>query len=63
MARCFAYLESQGVGPLGLFAMDLQDATAIARQLALEMNLSFGGYLVVVVETWLRVLRKSTSYF
>ena len=53
MARCFAYLESQGVGPLELSAMDLQDATAIARQLTFEMNLRYGGYLVEAVETWL----------
>ena len=54
MARCFAYLESQGVGFVELCVMDLQDATAIARQLASEMNLTFGGYLVEAVETWLR---------
>ena len=53
MARCFAYLESQGVGPLELSAMDLQNATAIARQLAFEINLTFGD-LVEAVETWLR---------
>ena len=41
MARCFAYRESQGVGPLELSAKDLQDAAAIARQLAFEMNLTF----------------------
>ena len=43
MARCFAYLESEGVGPLELSAMDLQDATATARQLAFEMNFPFKG--------------------
>ena len=30
------------------------DATDIARQLAFKMNLTFGGYLVEAVETWLR---------
>ena len=50
MARCLAYLESQGVGPLELSA---QDATAIARQLAFEMDLPYEGYLVEAVESWL----------
>ena len=54
MARCFAYLESQGIGPLELAAMSLEDTTAIAKQLAFEMNIPYGGYLDEAVETWLR---------
>ena len=62
--RCFAYLEFQGVGPLELSAMALQDATAIARQLAFEMNIPYGGYLVEAVESsGYGVLKKSVSYF
>ena len=30
MARCFAYLESQGIGPLELATMSFKDTTAIA---------------------------------
>ena len=54
MARCFAYLESQGIGALELAAMSLEDITAIAKQLAFEMNIPYGGYLDEAVETWLR---------
>ena len=54
MARCFAYLESQGIGPLELAAMSLEDTTAIAKQLAFEMNIPYGGYLDEAVETCLR---------
>ena len=39
MARCFAYLESQGIGPLELATMSLEDTTAIAKQLAFEMTI------------------------
>ena len=51
MARCFAYLEVQGVGSLELSAMKLRDTTDIAKQLALEMNITLSGYLVEAVET------------
>ena len=38
--------------------MSLEDAVAIAKQLAFEMNIPFGGYLVEAVETWLRGARE-----
>ena len=34
--------------------MSLEDTTAIAKQLAFEMNIPYGGYLDEAVETWLR---------
>ena len=49
--RCLTYLESQGIGPLELAAMSLEDTTAIAKQLAFEMNIPYGGYLDEAVET------------
>ena len=52
--RCLTYLEFQGIGPLELAAMSLEDTTAIAKQLAFEMNIPYGGYLDEAVETWLR---------
>ena len=52
--RCLTYLEFQGMGPLELAAMSLEDSTAIAKQLAFEMNIPYGGYLDEAVETWLR---------
>ena len=51
MARCFAYLETQAIGPLELAAMSMEEAPAIAKQLAFEMNIPYGGYLVEAVET------------
>ena len=54
MARCLAYLESQAIGPLELAAMSLEDTPAIAKQLAFEMNIPYGGYLDEAVDTWLR---------
>ena len=45
MARCFAYLEFQGIGPLELATMSLKNTTAIAKQLAFEL-------------TWLRGARE-----
>ena len=41
MARCYAYLESQGIRPLELSAMAEEDASDIAKQLAFEMSLPF----------------------
>ena len=54
MARCFTYLESQGIGPLEMATMSLEDTTAIAKQLAFEMNIPYGSYLDEAVETWLQ---------
>ena len=54
MARCFAYLESQGIGHLELATMSLGDTAAIAKQLAFEMNIPYGSYLDDEVETWLQ---------
>ena len=54
MARCFAYLESQGIGPLEQATMSLEDTTAIAKQVAFEMNIPYGSYLDEAVETWLQ---------
>ena len=34
--------------------MSLEDTPAIAKQLAFEMNIPYGGYLDEAVETWLR---------
>ena len=58
MARCLAYLESQGIGPLELATMSLGDTTAIAKQLAFEMNIPYGGYLDEAVDTWLQGARE-----
>ena len=52
MARCFAYLESQEIGPLKLATMCLEDTPA--KHLAFEMNIPYGGYLEEAVDTWLR---------
>ena len=41
-------------GDLPVAAMSLEDTTAIAKQLAFEMNIPYGGYLDEAVETWLR---------
>ena len=38
--------------------MELRDATDIAKQLAFEMNITFGGYLVEAVETWLQGVKE-----
>ena len=54
MARCFAYLESQGIGPLELAMVSLEDTSASAKQLAFEMNIPSGSYLDEAVETWLQ---------
>ena len=54
MARCFAYLESQGIGPLELATMSFKDTAAIAKQLGFEMNIPYGSYLDEAVETWLQ---------
>ena len=54
MVRCFAYLESQGIDPLHLATMSLEDTSAIAKQLAFEMNIPYGSYLDEAVETWLQ---------
>ena len=58
MARCLAYLESQGIGPLELATMSLGDTAAIAKQLAFEMNIPYGGYLDEAVDTWLQGARE-----
>ena len=34
--------------------MELRDATDISKQLAFERSITFGGYLVEAIETWLR---------
>ena len=54
MTGCSAYLESQGIGPHELAAMSLKDTTAIAKQLAFEMNIPYGNYLDEAVDTWLQ---------
>ena len=58
MARCLAYLESQGIGPLELATMSLGDTAAIAKQLAFEMSIPYGGYLDEAVDTWLQGARE-----
>ena len=58
MARCLAYLESQGIGPLELATMSLGDTTATAKQPAFEMNIPYGGYLDEAVDTWLQGARE-----
>ena len=35
--------------------MSLEDTTAIAKQLAFEMNIPYGGYLDEAVETWIGI--------
>ena len=56
MARCFAYLESQGIGPLELATMSFQDKLLLRNS---EMNIPYGGYLDEAVETWPRGVRRS----
>ena len=62
MARCFAYLESQGIGPLELATMSLKDTTAIAQQLAFEMNIPYISYLDEAVDTWLQGAKDVICY-
>ena len=42
-----------GIGPLELATMSLENTSAIAKQLAFEMNIPYGSYLEAAVETWL----------
>ena len=39
------------MGPLELAAMSLEDTTAIAKQLAFEMNIPYGSYLDEAVDS------------
>ena len=38
--------------------MSVKDTTAVAKQLAFEMNIPYGSYLDEAVDTWLRGARE-----
>ena len=43
--RAYRYLVDQGFGPLELASLDLDESPAMARQLAMELDLPFGDWL------------------
>ena len=52
--RAHRYLVDQGFGPLELASLDLEESTAMARQLATELDLPFGDWLVDALYCWLQ---------
>ena len=52
--RAYRYLVDQGFGPLELASLGLDESTAMARQLATELNLPFGDWLVAALYCWLQ---------
>ena len=59
--RAYRYLVDQGFGPLELASLDLDESTAMARQLATELNLPFGDWLVHALYCWLQEAREEAK--
>ena len=54
----YRYLVDQGFGPLELASLDLDESPAMARQLATELDLPFGDWLVDALYCWLQEARE-----
>ena len=61
--RAYRYLVDQGFGPLELASLDLDESTAMARQLATELNLPFGDWLVDALYCWLQEAREEAKIY
>ena len=61
--RAYRYLVDQGFGPLELASLDLDESTAMARQLATELNLPFGDWLVDALSCWLQEAPKEAKMY
>ena len=61
--RAYRYLVDQGFGPLELASLDLDDSPAMARQLATELNLPFGDWLVDALYCWLQEAREEAKIY
>eukprot|EP00439_Symbiodinium_sp_Y106_P025952 s2381_g3.t1 len=58
-----AYLVDQGFSPLELASLDLDESTAMARQLATELNLPKGDWLVDALYCWLQEAREEAKIY
>ncbi|CAE7794108.1 unnamed protein product [Symbiodinium sp. CCMP2456] len=56
-------LADQGFGPLELASLDLDESTAMAHQLATELNLPFGDWLVDALYCWLQEAREEAKVY
>ena len=61
--RAYRYLVDQGFGPLELASLDLDESPAMARQLATELNLPFGDWLVDALYCWLQEAREEAKIY
>ena len=61
--RAYRYLVDQGFGPLELASLDLDESPAMARQLATELNLPFGDWLVDALYCWLQEAREEPKIY
>ena len=61
--RAYRYLVDQGFGPLELASLDRDESTAMARQLATELNLPFGDWLVDALYCWLQEAREEAKIY
>ena len=61
--RAYRYLVDQGFVPLELASLDLDDSSAMARQLATELNLPFGDWLVDALYCWLQEAREEAKIY
>ena len=57
------YLVDQGFGPLELASLDLDESPAMARQLATELDLPFGDWLVDALYCWLQEAREEAKIY
>ena len=65
--RAYRYLVDQGFGPLELASLDLDESPAMARQLATELTLPFGDWLVDwlvdALYCWLQEAREEAKIY
>ena len=61
--RAYRYLVDQGFGPLELASLDLHESPAMARQLATELDLPFGDWLVDALYCWLQEAREEAKIY
>ena len=54
LARCYSYLEDQGLGILELATLDAKDLGDIARQIGFELNVPVRSFLEEAVYNWIR---------
>ncbi|CAE7216015.1 unnamed protein product [Symbiodinium microadriaticum] len=61
--KAYRYLVDQGSGTLELASLDLEESSAMARQLATELNLTYGDWLAEAVYCWMQEAREEAKIF